>query len=373
MDITNLDKPLLSIIIPARGGFAYSKNAIRSVLSSNDSRVEVLLQDNSVPESIDYSEFTADPRFKLFRESNYQSMSDNWYLGLSRASGEFFSFLGVDDGIFTENLKILLDFLQTFNGNVVSTNFSVFSHGISGEDQFLEIPCEETLKEVKIKFPLLHIGLFHQFRDTACPIPYAKSVVRKTLTTDLLHSHRSIPGVAPDEFLGQYVARKEKYGSFFDLSVFISGMSERGTGVHIARNPTDPLFKAIINDSENKGLHTLAKFGFVCMAANALDHYLLVWKLSDRFKLSIAQNIRNQWCKFSCFSRDHHTTTHKLSLQGYIWPLFDFYARAARKVWIVKNFGVSNPYRRKRLVMKESNTILDIQVIYNEFRNQISS
>jgi hypothetical protein len=372
MNSTYLHKPLLSIIIPARGGFIYSKNAIRSVLSSRDSRVEVLLQDNSFPEDIDYSEFTNDPRFKLFKESNYQSMSDNWYLGLSRASGEFFSFLGVDDGIFTENLEVLLDFLQTFNGNIVSTNFSVFSYGISDEDQFLEIPSKETLKETKIRFPLLNTGLFHHFRDTTCPIPYAKTVVRKAIVAELITSQGTIPGVAPDELLGQYVARKHKYGSFLDLSVFIAGMSDRGTGVHIARKPTDPLFKAVISDSKDKGLDTLAKFGFVCMAANALDHYLLVRKLSDRHKKTIPQVLRNQWCNFTCFTREHHITTQKRTLQKYIWPMFDYYARAARKSWIIANFGRSNPYRRSRLEVKKGDTILEIQSVYKEFRIQNS-
>lgn len=51
------ERPLLSIIFPNRGHFNFAQETIRNILEIDDSRFELIINDNSSPEKFDYSSF----------------------------------------------------------------------------------------------------------------------------------------------------------------------------------------------------------------------------------------------------------------------------------------------------------------------------
>ena len=93
-----IDKPKFSVIIPAKGGMPYLKYAIKSVLESQLSSLEVVV---SVDDTQDGTkEFLAqieDPRLKLIDPPNGLSMSEHWDFAQGHAFGQWQMFLGQDD------------------------------------------------------------------------------------------------------------------------------------------------------------------------------------------------------------------------------------------------------------------------------------
>lgn len=93
-----IEKPKYSIIIPAKGGMPYLKYAIRSVLESQLSSLELIV---SVDDTQDGTkEFLAqieDPRLKIIDPPYGVSMSEHWDYAQGHAFGQWQMFLGQDD------------------------------------------------------------------------------------------------------------------------------------------------------------------------------------------------------------------------------------------------------------------------------------
>jgi glycosyltransferase involved in cell wall biosynthesis len=65
----------------------------------------------STPETAEVVASFNDPRIKYYRATERLSMSDNWELGLSYATGEYIFVLGDDDALMPDGLEIAFNFI----------------------------------------------------------------------------------------------------------------------------------------------------------------------------------------------------------------------------------------------------------------------
>jgi glycosyltransferase involved in cell wall biosynthesis len=93
--------PLLSIIVPTKNRAQYAGPCVRSLLRSEASDLEVVLQDNSDGHQTRSAveALLDDSRLTYRHSSEPMSMHDNFAKGLELASGEYVAFVGDDDGI----------------------------------------------------------------------------------------------------------------------------------------------------------------------------------------------------------------------------------------------------------------------------------
>lgn len=124
MDINKV-QPLLSILIPTKNRILFAKSALTSILGISDSRLELVIQDNS-----DSNEFkkwiTAnvnDTRLVYNHTTTPLSFVENFSESIRLASGEYLCIIGDDDGINPEILYAA-EWLKRENIDCLSTRIT---------------------------------------------------------------------------------------------------------------------------------------------------------------------------------------------------------------------------------------------------------
>lgn len=93
-----IERPKYSIIIPAKGGMPYLKYAVKSVLESRLSSLELIVSvDDTQDGTKEFLAHIEDPRLKVIDPPNGLSMSEHWDYAQGHAFGQWQMFLGQDD------------------------------------------------------------------------------------------------------------------------------------------------------------------------------------------------------------------------------------------------------------------------------------
>lgn len=130
-----MNKPTVSIIIPAFNNGPYLAEALDSVFRQCSGCCEVIIVDDGSTDDTEKQIYPYLDRVLFLREENKGvAAARNW--GMSRARGDFIAFLDGDDVWLNDNLKIKLDYLA---GNpdvcAVFSNFRIIdSLGVLYED-----------------------------------------------------------------------------------------------------------------------------------------------------------------------------------------------------------------------------------------------
>lgn len=93
-----MDKPLVSVCIPAYNNATYIRETIDSVLGQTYESLElVICDDSSMDNTVEVIEGIKDSRIRLIKNHNNLGMSGNWNNCLSHCRGEFIKLLCADD------------------------------------------------------------------------------------------------------------------------------------------------------------------------------------------------------------------------------------------------------------------------------------
>ncbi|MEG4507632.1 glycosyltransferase [Microcoleus sp. F6_B4] len=112
---------LFSIVIPTRQRHDTLKHSIQSVLNQTYSDFELVVMDNfSSAETAEVVDSFNDERIKYYRAPEKLSMSDNWELALSYATGEYIFVLGDDDALMPDGLELCFKLINEYNVKIVS-------------------------------------------------------------------------------------------------------------------------------------------------------------------------------------------------------------------------------------------------------------
>jgi len=112
---------LFSIVIPTRQRHDTLKHSIQSVLNQTYSDFELVVMDNfSSAETAEVVASFNDERIKYYRAPEKLSMSDNWELALSYATGEYIFVLGDDDALMPDGLELCFKLINEYNVKIVS-------------------------------------------------------------------------------------------------------------------------------------------------------------------------------------------------------------------------------------------------------------
>lgn len=326
------------------------------------------MNDNSVPEVLDYSEFVHDKRFKLFVEDRLFSMTENWLRALSQAQGDWIVFIGADDGLVVSNLPEFLNYLETCASEIVLAHSAIFSYEIDDKYPYLEVPVLKPSKNaIPVKFPFRLAALFPQLRNTVLPIPYNKATVKRHILDEVIVGRQRIPSISPDDFMGHFIAQKCLQGVYFDTLVFIEGISERSNGRSFFHNPTDLNVKEFKKDSLSVQKNITLKYGLYCFPAMALQHSLDAWEEVHGKKPTPFLALMSAWCWLTCLDPSHHPQFFFRASVNVRRIAIDFLSKAIRRLWIIKHFGNYVPFRNKQVMLGRGATIRDAATLLSEY------
>jgi len=116
-----MSENIFSIVIPTCQRHDTLKYSIQSVINQTYKEFELVIMDNfSSLETAEVVVAFADDRIKYFRAPERLSMSENWELGLSYATGEYIFVLGDDDALMPDGLELCLKLIKEYNVKIVS-------------------------------------------------------------------------------------------------------------------------------------------------------------------------------------------------------------------------------------------------------------
>jgi hypothetical protein len=365
---------ILSIVVPIRQYTIETHYMILSLLASPEKRIEIILGENKVDSGIVMStqlveakeEALRDPRVRYCPSSKYLSMSENWARSLKQSSGEYVAIIGADDGIVSENLAPLVDFLEICNENIILTSYTTFGYAILDEKPFVHFQEGSDGKSItKVKFHPLVNALFLGTRELMMPVIFNKSVARRSLLIGGISDADSIPGIAPDNYLTHYIMHREKKGIFVNLPVFISGSSELSNGRSQVRNPMDPIFQQYSLDHYGRRGELTKRFSLSCLPAGMLEDYLSASNRKSFLHGFFLSKCAIAWIVFSCQDPKHHSYgLFKWTLKARA-NLMSILVRVINRSWILRHFGFNNPFHAKTMTLAFGSTILDVQSIIN--------
>lgn len=103
------DKKLLSIVIPSRNRQKYAIHCIKSILDIKDNRIEVVVHDNSDTNELEQLiiEQINDERLIYNYDPTPMSTVHNFNKAMEYVNGEYLCFIGDDDGVNPEIIKVV--------------------------------------------------------------------------------------------------------------------------------------------------------------------------------------------------------------------------------------------------------------------------
>jgi glycosyltransferase involved in cell wall biosynthesis len=351
--------PLLSIILPNRYSEDVLHHTIASILDSDDNRFQLLIAENSYPTHISLDEYMTDPRVKVIRNNCYLPMSENWLSGLKEADGEWFCFIGSDDGIVSQNLKYFLNLMTETEYDVIIGCTSGFNYGTYIKPPSINIAKNKnTLRKTKVKWPVKRVAAFHK-TNYDLPQPYNKAFARKILIQEYTNELGRIPGYAPDIFLGYLLALKSKKGLYFDLNMFIRGTSERSNGFQLINSPASANSVQFIEEVKPYLGPLANKYSLTCRVAMQIDHFIFAHNFLGGHITSKTMKCLLIWCELTCENREHHTYPLNRDLIRFISFTVDFISITMRRFWLLKNFKIHLPSRNVTLKLTAESTVVD--------------
>jgi len=266
--------PLLSIVIPTLDRPDTLRHALATMACQPaQADCEFIVQNNGGNPAI--AKMVADlqdERFKYFASDTVLTMTDNWEAALGRASGEYITFLGDDDGLMPYACATASDMLSSRQIDLLS--WSAYSYYWPGyyhpafRNRLLaEIDLTSSVKRVSSRAELARVFGF-QAHYAHLPMIYNSFVRRSVIDRMRALGGRYFIGLSPDVASG--IANAALTDSFVRLSrpLSMAGFSQHSTGHALFFETTDLLetprgardFGPVDGDPELPDLNALQLF-----------------------------------------------------------------------------------------------------------------
>lgn len=240
--------PLLSLVIPARGRPSLVEALVKLALSTDESRIEVVVSDNSDAPMLTLKAI-ADSRLVYVRPDERLTLAANWEFGIEQAQGTWVTVLGGDDGLIPSRLPRYLDQLEATDKEAMSAPAVGFewpgSRGrphvalnwsdVMGVRQQSYTAVEDYFRDFCLR-PLSALG-----PKPPLPSIYMTGSIKRSALQRLTEMTGSlIPSRAPDWYLAIALGVLLPAGCVASQGPFVHGVSEDSTGVRHFANAEDP-------------------------------------------------------------------------------------------------------------------------------------
>lgn len=357
---------LLSVVIPTRNRKQYLVGVVKQIIAINDSRLEIVIHDNSEESSDDYfNSFKYIGNLIYKHSSETLSFVDNFNKALDLASGEYVIIIGDDDGILPNIIEVA-EMAKKEDLDVVYPTVNVIYHWPS-ENPIVKNAEKGYLRisHIKVKERIInpYKWLQHLMRNAGqnylssdMARLYHGLVRREVLQSIKRERGVYFGGLTPDIYMAvalSIVSKKVKHIKY-PISISgicpISGASDSATGKHVGRLRDAPHFKghsAYLWDKKVPPLYSVETIWAETALHALLDFNQM--KLYDCFneRLIIAICAYKYKSLYNEVISGNHRSLFVLRLQGFLFcklPFIEkgFHYISGKKSKIVKFYGITD-------------------------------
>lgn len=163
--ISNEEKPLVSVILPAYNVASFLKRCVKSLLAQTYQNLEILIVDDCSPDEsgkIADDLASTDSRIAVFHHACNLGYSGARNTGLNHAHGEYVTFVDSDDWVEPDYVEYLMNIINDTHADIaMSRNFytSRFRQQVS-QDSICIITPEDMLCD--IFYNRIHVGVWNR-------------------------------------------------------------------------------------------------------------------------------------------------------------------------------------------------------------------
>ena len=253
--MTDKNSPFFSIVIPTRQRHETLPFAMRTVLNQDFDDYELIVCDNcSSPETFEVVGSFNNKKIKYIRSEISLSMSDNWELAVSKASGEYVIVFGDDDGLVHNSLLTLYKIIKETGCQAIRWERAYYNWGnvpIVEEANNLTLPFKMRTGFLDGKNVIKKVVNF-KASYMLLPMLYNSAISRNLIGRLKEISGRVFSSPVPDVYSGfAFAYLTDKYLSL-GIPFSICGASAKSNGFagYLPTNPISEDFKQLISKSE---------------------------------------------------------------------------------------------------------------------------
>jgi glycosyltransferase involved in cell wall biosynthesis len=234
-----LTLPKYSIIIPTRNGSKYITDVINSVLLQDFDDYELLVSDNfSSDQTASILSKIDDPNVKTMKPPKPLSMTAHYEWCLSKASGNWITIIGDDDGVmldFFEEAEFLTNkYKETDVEAIYCRRGYFFWPGCNGKYADNCVNVIGRRKQILYKKPkkMLFQGLANRRGYSDFPQIYTNGIIKKELISRIIRKSKGVffNELNPDVYSGVVVSLEAKNVVFSYHPIFWTGTSPKSIG-----------------------------------------------------------------------------------------------------------------------------------------------
>lgn len=225
--------PLFSIVIPTRNRAHLLRYALQSVLEQKFDDLEIVVSDNYCSDNTpDVVRELADKRVHHFRTERALSMPDSWEFALSKARGEWITFLADDCAICPRMLEALARLIPESMSTVLSwSNAGYFQHTWyepNWQNRLVILPFTGRTRNIESKPQLTKLFAF--YGDQSLPRMLNSCCHREVIENVRRRVGRFFGAPCPDySSCAAVLAVADRY-SYVDIPLMVCGTGKESIG-----------------------------------------------------------------------------------------------------------------------------------------------
>jgi hypothetical protein len=218
-------------------------------------------------------------------------------------------YVGSDDGLVGKNISEALSQLEKNEKEADIFHFRSlgFTYPIMGRKPWVEVPTNfPSGKLFEMKSPKLLCSLFPTQLNALLPIPYGSAICKKLLLNEFLEGDQGFPGIAPDYFLGFYLAILRKRQVFMDFCLPIRGLSVNSNGYQVLNGIDTDNSRNFHADVKERNQTEITSGALKCRPGIAVQDYLLAKRLVKGRDRKLCGKLALKLAYLTCIDSGHH-------------------------------------------------------------------
>lgn len=276
--MTKSKKPFISIVIPTKNRHESLGYTIRTILEQDFDDYEIVVCDNnSSCETKKVVDDLKSSSIKYIRSDIDLSMSENWNLALSWATGEYITVIADNDGFIDGSLSFIKEFIEINNfPELIQLQKNIYywpSAKIFGIDNQVGLYSKVGAKCMN-GLNVIKQSLKYQNGYLELPMIYS-AIVSYKLLDKIKYKEKFIHGYIPDVYTGFALAYVSKQFIKIETPLIIAGFTAASNGRSSVLADKKNIFKTFKEDSEKSSIK-LHKFtpSAHSLSSNIYDSFL---------------------------------------------------------------------------------------------------
>jgi len=269
-------RPLISIVIPTRERVETLRATLNTALAQKSERIEIVVADNASSDGTQaFVESVRDPRLRYVNSGSRVSMSANWEIALTHASGDYLLIIGDDDALLPGAIDRLI---RDIDGEteVYIWPKHIYVWPAAGRKAYVERMAPQTAPRWA---DLVHRSRFvlrmGGWRHYVLPSIYHSVVARRIPDEIRRRTGRVYHSILPDVFMAMCIPALAATARDVGYTVTAHGRSQKSNGWVATIATESAALKRFVEEYGDYGLHPSLYPG-IPITANLVPDAILV-------------------------------------------------------------------------------------------------